>query len=427
MRFKLVSITAALMFFSMFQIVNAETENLSTTVVGTPTVAYIGGESTTNNQEIELEFDLSILPKYSRVTSVILGYTQENSSTGFIKISDSYSKSLIESMSLSESGNLSSTKFTDVFQGWMDSPYTSQALTFVAESIGTNDTVKIADVKFEITYVIEDKDPPVILDVSIDEVDSNKVIISWAANEEVVGYVRYGKTSSYTNSTSKSLHFEESSIVEITELTQGITYHFKLEIFDKANNKASSQDYIFTTLINVGEVLGENTSIVDSTILNPIRLLNLEFDLKATRVDLAWSASETDGIDGYVIYRSEDSPNAYIELEQVSSETLMYSDSSISPDHTYSYYVRVIKGNDISYKSPVEIVSIPFDSGGVLSETIERDPNQYLLISILGIAAIGASFVTCYMVIKKISNKGTGSSSKKRKLVNVLKDPDHYI
>ncbi len=94
----------------------------------------------------------------------------------------------------------------------------------------------------------EEKDttPPVISDINTDSVSAFGAVISFSTDEAAMGFVEYGTSSNYDNSSSQA-KFLLKHTIKINGLRMGTTYKFHVKAVDKAGNEAVSEEQTFTT------------------------------------------------------------------------------------------------------------------------------------------------------------------------------------
>jgi hypothetical protein len=91
-----------------------------------------------------------------------------------------------------------------------------------------------------------DAQAPVISNVKTTINNSSSVTIYWDLNEPGTGQIEYGLTTAYGSTSNPELTFEFSSHwQDLTGLTAGETYHFRIRSQDKAGNLAVSDDFTF--------------------------------------------------------------------------------------------------------------------------------------------------------------------------------------
>ena len=124
-----------------------------------------------------------------------------------------------------------------------------------------------------------DVTPPVISGVSASNITSGGATISWTTNEPSDSQVEYGTTTAYGNSTALNPSMVTSHSQNLTGLTPGTLYHYRVKSRDAAGNLATSGDYTFTT-----------SSTPDTTppVISGITVSNIT----ATSATVFWTTSE---------------------------------------------------------------------------------------------------------------------------------------
>lgn len=93
----------------------------------------------------------------------------------------------------------------------------------------------------------QDTTPPVISNIQVSNITQTSATITWQTDEASDSVVNYGLTTSYglTISGGAGTTYHE---VNLTNLTVGTTYHYKVNSTDNAGNQTQSGDRIFTTI-----------------------------------------------------------------------------------------------------------------------------------------------------------------------------------
>ncbi len=120
--------------------------------------------------------------------------------------------------------------------------------------------------------------PPAITAVSSGNLSETGVTITWTTDEVADTQIEYGTTTSYGSFTALDTGLVTAHSQNITGLSAGTTYHFRVLSKDIANNLATSGDNTFTTNtppgdtdgpvisgINVGDISADGASITWTT------------------------------------------------------------------------------------------------------------------------------------------------------------------
>ncbi|MDD5687225.1 MAG: carbohydrate binding domain-containing protein [Elusimicrobia bacterium] len=110
------------------------------------------------------------------------------------------------------------------------------------------DVYYIDDVHLE--TVPPDTTPPIITSVASCDITWNSAVVNWVTNEPSDSQAEYGLTTSYGNSTVLSTVKLTNHSVNITGLTPGTVYHYRVSSRDESGNLAISEDNTFTSDIN---------------------------------------------------------------------------------------------------------------------------------------------------------------------------------
>ena len=93
-----------------------------------------------------------------------------------------------------------------------------------------------------------DTTPPVISNITATNVTSTGTTINWNLNEPASGQVEYGTTTSYgQTSTFQTCCQYSYHIQNLSGLSPGTTYHYRVKSTDQAGNQSVSGDFTFTT------------------------------------------------------------------------------------------------------------------------------------------------------------------------------------
>jgi hypothetical protein len=113
-----------------------------------------------------------------------------------------------------------------------------------------------ASVKLTIKNTVTPPPPPpptgpIISDVQATDITQTSAKIRWTLNEPATGQVQYGQTTVYGQLTPKETSFNYSAHIQnITGLTAGTLYHFRVVSTNQAGGTTTSGDNTFTTLGN---------------------------------------------------------------------------------------------------------------------------------------------------------------------------------
>jgi len=93
-----------------------------------------------------------------------------------------------------------------------------------------------------------DNAPPTISNVTASATETGAAI-TWATNEPASSQVNYGITTTYGSVTPLNNNLVTLHTVNLSGLTSGTTYHYKVKSKDKAGNEAVSEDKTFSTSV----------------------------------------------------------------------------------------------------------------------------------------------------------------------------------
>jgi len=98
-----------------------------------------------------------------------------------------------------------------------------------------------------VSAVTPDTTPPAITDITTPEITQNSAKINWTTNEDSNSSVEYGITIDY-GSIKEDTTYTQYHSLNLIGLALNTLYHYKVCSTNRANNKACSDDYTFTTL-----------------------------------------------------------------------------------------------------------------------------------------------------------------------------------
>lgn len=104
---------------------------------------------------------------------------------------------------------------------------------------------------------------PRVLNVNVTNVRLNDAIISWQVNKEATAVINYGTDTNYgLTFTADASNYSLQHTVQMKNLSDGTTYHFRLGGEDRNGNPITSDDYVFTTLTfpQISDVTTKNKS-----------------------------------------------------------------------------------------------------------------------------------------------------------------------
>lgn len=112
------------------------------------------------------------------------------------------------------------------------------------------------------TFTTGDPIPPVISQVSSDNVTETTATITWTTDEPATSQVEYGLTDQYGSSTTLDTALVTSHSVDLSALTPGTAYYYMVKSMDVFSNEAISDNHTFTTAIPPNNPPGQpsNTS-----------------------------------------------------------------------------------------------------------------------------------------------------------------------
>lgn len=116
-------------------------------------------------------------------------------------------------------------------------------MVFIVDSRGVPSEAKI------VRLGSPDTTAPVVSNIQSTNIASNSATITWTTNETADTQIEYGTTTSYGSSTTLDTTLVTSHSQQLTGLTTGTLYHYRVKSRDAAGNLATSGDMTFTTTI----------------------------------------------------------------------------------------------------------------------------------------------------------------------------------
>ena len=219
--------------------------------------------------------------------------------------------------------------------------------------------------------IILDTTAPTISLVESSSATQTSIIITWiTTGESSTSQIDYGTTTDYGSITNLSSTKVTSHSQQITELTAGTTYHYRVKSRDTAGNLATGVDKTFTTSS------GEDTTPPDA-----IQGLSANDKANAEEtITLSWNQSEASDFVGYKVYKKT---STFIDVSEsgvtllttiTTRSTTTYDDTSATDDTTFYYAVTAIdtatppnenrevtpvSGTSVDDKAPVTTDNIP--------------------------------------------------------------------
>jgi len=136
--------------------------------------------------------------------------------------------------------------------------------------------------------VFNDITPPSISNILVTNIAQTSATITWTTDEPATSQVEYGLTTAYGSQTNLDTNLVTSHSQNLTSLSAGTLYNYRVNSKDAANNQSLSINYTFTTL-----------SPPQSDTTPPAKITNLRTSkVTGTSVKLSWTAPGDDGTQG---------------------------------------------------------------------------------------------------------------------------------
>ena len=95
------------------------------------------------------------------------------------------------------------------------------------------------------TILDDPNNGPIITNVAVSNIGLTTAVITWDTHEGATSQVEYGLTTAYGSTTTLDTNRVLAHTVNLSGLTTGATYHFRVKSKDLANNTTTSTDYTF--------------------------------------------------------------------------------------------------------------------------------------------------------------------------------------
>ncbi|MFC1978778.1 fibronectin type III domain-containing protein [Chloroflexota bacterium] len=130
-----------------------------------------------------------------------------------------------------------------------------------------------------------DTTPPVLTSVSASDISGIGATITWTTNEAATSQLEYGVTTDYGTTTTLDTTFSTNHSLNLSGLTLGTTYHYRVKSVDGSDNQAVSEDYTFETTYTLSE--DELASLLVEIIRDNI---DGEFTISTFNVDIFYAS-----------------------------------------------------------------------------------------------------------------------------------------
>jgi hypothetical protein len=164
------------------------------------------------------------------------------------------------SLDVDKAAGFKAWTITTMVKEWLASPASNFGLVLTSDATKARDRYRFfASTKnpdatlrpvLRITYSLPggDTTPPVISTVASSSITASTATISWSTNEVSDSQVEYGPTTAYGSSSIVNASRVTSHSVQLTGLSDGRVYHYRMRSRDAAGNLAVSTDFTFKTL-----------------------------------------------------------------------------------------------------------------------------------------------------------------------------------
>lgn len=98
-----------------------------------------------------------------------------------------------------------------------------------------------------VPYLFGDGVPPMLTSNNVDQITTNSFRVTWTLDEGATGYLEYGTTQSYGNTTPIEEDFLTTHIQTISGLNPSTEYHYRIKGEDENGNQLISDDFTVNT------------------------------------------------------------------------------------------------------------------------------------------------------------------------------------
>lgn len=303
------------------------------------------------------------------------------------------------------------------------------------------------DLGTSISGQVADTTPPNIYNISVSNLRTSSVTISWLTSEPATSKINYGYDDQYGSSTNEDLTLKTNHSMQITGLSPGEAYHYQVVGQDSNANQALSGDNTFLTPLvdpvsqTPEDVITPIGDIIKTKI--PIKAIptekippevsistNLDKPFKEAPI-LTGNARDNEALAG--IHYSTDGGKNWLQVDKDQGLGTVQATFSFKPlnldDGNYQIIVRAIdtSGNiGLSGQKTLVIDRLPPQVGGSVISSgpqIFQPNNDGVIYSLVGVdqkvtvSAVGGP-TSILVTAKKNGNSST------LKTFNLTKSPD---
>ncbi len=147
-------------------------------------------------------------------------------------------------------GAAANVVYVDATSGSSDAPAADWTVTVSDDPGGASPTTCTGNLDTAISGAGPDTTPPTIDDVSLSNLSTSSVTISWTTNEAATSQVHYGTTEDYGSSSAFNGTLTTTHSVQISNLSASTSYHYQVVSQDGDDNEATSDDNTFLTPVS---------------------------------------------------------------------------------------------------------------------------------------------------------------------------------
>jgi hypothetical protein len=266
--------------------------------------------------------------------AAIINWTTDEASDSQVEYgtttSYGYSTTLNSSMVASHSQTLSGLAANTLYHYRVKSRDASNNLATSSDSMFT-------------TSATGDTTPPEISGISSSGITGSSAIINWTTDEASNSQVEYGTAVAYGNSTTLDNVMVKPHLQQISGLSSGTLYHYRVKSRDAAGNLAVSSDYTFTT-----------SAVPPGGIPAPT-LTYGTYDPASNAVQIIWSSSYNAG--SFEIDRSPSFAGGNWSIG--SGYGSLFMDTNLAANTVYMYRVRSWNSSHTDFSPYCENLTVP--------------------------------------------------------------------
>jgi len=230
---------------------------------------------------------------------------------------------------------------------------------------GSSNSTSSTTTTFTTANSVGDTTAPSVSSVSATSVTSGEAEISWTTDENTIGYVNYGTTTTYDSAAGTGNNtYNTSKTATLTGLSASTTYHYQVIAIDAAGNLTTHTDATFTTaastILEATETFNE-TEVTEGE--DPPDLSSKApavTDVKGTSVTISWTTDkEATSVVYYRVLGSAANISSLSNGSLVKDHTVTLTGLTESTAYEYSVESTDGSGNSVRSKTYQFTTSLP--------------------------------------------------------------------